>query len=86
METLGTNGLVSCGSLQTWPSSASGAGASTVSGPYPQLFGQGGMEAACCTPLGPLEPFWKRQTEQTTALGPGKGPQAALNRSSKTAE
>lgn len=39
----------------------------------PAAFRSGRMEAACWTPLGPLEPFWKRQTEQTTTLAPGRG-------------
>lgn len=45
METFQMDGLVSCGSLQTWPSSASGAG-TTASVPYLQRLGEGRMEAA----------------------------------------
>lgn len=40
------DGLVSCGCLQTRPSSASGAGISAVSVPYLQHLGQEGVETA----------------------------------------
>lgn len=66
------NALVSYGSFQTWPSSASGAGTITVSVPYLQHLGQEGMETAFWTPLGLLGPFWKKQMGQTTALAPGR--------------
>lgn len=62
------DGLVSCGCLQTRPSSASGAGISAVSVPYLQHLGQEGMETAFFNSSGLPGPFLKRQTGHSTAL------------------
>lgn len=81
---IGTNGLVSCGSLQAWPSSASEAGTSTISGPYPQLLGQGGMEAAFLDPAGTAGTILEEAIRSNNHPGSRKRSQVAPNRSRKT--
>jgi len=81
---IGMNGLVSCGSRQAWPSSASEAGTSTISGPYPQLLGQRGTEAAFLDPAGAAGAVLEEANRSNDRPGSGKGSQVALNRSGKT--
>lgn len=62
------------GSLQTWPSSASGAGTSTISVPNPRYLGQGGMETAFLDSTGAVGTLLEEADRgQTTALAPGRG-------------
>lgn len=81
------NGLVSCGSLQTWPSSPSGAGTSTISAPNLQHLGEaGGVEAAFLDSTEAAGTVLEDTNKSNNRPRPRKGPQVALSISGKDHE